>query len=41
MSGRRAGQKVFDWTKIATKAPQEVRSEFGGFRARYEAIRAR
>ena len=41
MSGRRIGQKVFDWTKIAARVPEEVRSEFGAFRARHEACRAR
>ena len=41
MSGRKVGQKVFDWTKLARQLPQEVKSDFSGFRARHEACRAR
>ena len=41
MSGRRVGQKVFDWAKIAARVPQEAKAEFGAFRARHEACRAR
>ena len=41
MSGRRAGQKVFDWVAFAAKIPEETRAEFSAFRARYEACKAR
>ena len=35
------GQKVFDWAKIAARVPQEAKAEFGAFRARHEACKAR
>ena len=41
MSVRRAGQRVFDWAKLASKVPEEARAEFGAFRARHEACRTR
>lgn len=41
MSARRAGQKVFDWVKLASRVPEGVRAEFNAFRGRHEACRAR
>ena len=41
MSGRKVGQKVFDWAALAARAPAEIRGEFAAFRARHEACRAR
>ena len=35
------GQKVFDWAKLAARVPQEAKAEFGAFRSRHEACRAR
>ena len=39
MSARRAGQKVFDWSKLSSSVPQEARAELAAFRARHEAAR--
>ena len=41
MSGRRVGQKVFDWTKLAATVPEGVKTEFGAFRNRHETCKAR
>lgn len=40
-SGRRVGQKVFDWVKISSRIPEEVRPQFNAFRSRHEANKAR
>ena len=36
MASRRVGQKVIDWTRIASSVPAEVRAEFNQFRGTYE-----
>lgn len=41
MSGRRVGQKVFDWTQLAARVPEGVRTEFSAFRNRHEVAKAR
>lgn len=41
MSGRRVGQKVFDWVKLASRVPEEAKADFSAFRARHESYRAR
>ena len=43
MSGasRRAGQKVFNWTRLSALVPEEARAEFTAFKAKYESCKAR
>lgn len=42
MSGasRRAGQKVFNWTRLSALVPEEARAEFTAFKAKYESCKA-
>ena len=40
-SGRRVGQKVFDWVKISSRIPPEARAAFNAFRSRHEANKAK
>lgn len=40
MSGRKAGQKAFDWIKISSRVPQEARASFNSFRSRHEVNKA-
>lgn len=41
MAARKAGQKVFDWTKLASNLSEEQRSVVTGLRSAYEAQKAR
>ena len=41
MAARKAGQKVFDWTKLASNLSEEQRSVVSGLRAAYETQKAR
>lgn len=41
MAAKRVGQRVVDWTKLASSIPAEARSDFLAFRGRYEARKAR
>lgn len=41
MAARKAGQKVFDWTKLASNLSDEQRSVVTGLRSAYEAQKAR
>ncbi len=41
MASRRVGQKVIDWTRLATSVPAEVRVDFLQFRGKYEMLTAR
>ena len=41
MSGRKVGQKAFDWVKISSRIPREARPMFNTFRSRHETNKAK
>ncbi len=41
MSGRKVGQKAFDWIKISSRIPRDARPMFNAFRSRHEVNKAK